>query len=84
MFLSLSKDPKCKSYEFVKGAIKDTFCSCKIDILWFHYWFPKALSNHLPVTEAIPFLYDDLQSSCKKFIGLTIKSEVPGKCEDDC
>ena len=83
MSLPLSKHPKCKSYEFVKGAIKDPFHSCKSDILWFHCWFPKALSNHLPVIKAIPFLYDDLQSSYKKLIELTI-SQVPGKCEDRC
>ena len=31
----------------------------------------------------IPFLYDDLQSLYKELIGLTIKPEVLGKCDDD-
>lgn len=71
MSLPSSQQPRC-SY------------SCKIKIQQFYCWSPKALSGHLPVTEAIiPFLYNDLQSLYKELIGLTIKPEVLGKCDDD-
>ena len=63
MFLPPSKQPKCKSVEVVKGAIKDPFTVAKLK---FFSSIAGLLQSYLtiyqPQKPLIPFLYDDLQS----------------------
>ena len=79
-----SKQSKCKSYEVVKGSIKDPFTVGKLKIFSFIAGHLKVyLTTYQSQKPLIPFLYDDLQSLYKELLGLTIKSKVLGKCEDD-
>ena len=85
MPLPRSKQPKCKSYEVVKGAIKDPF---PVVTLIFFSFIAGHLKPYLTIYQSqkplIPFLYDNLKSLHKELLGLTIKSEFLGKCNDDC
>ena len=84
MCLPPSKQPKCKGYEVVKGAIKYSFTVAKLK---FFSFIAGLLNPYLTIYQSqkplIPFLYDDLQSLYKEPSGLTIKFEVLAKCEDD-
>ena len=84
MPLPPSKQPKI-SYEVVKGAIKDPFTVAKLKLFNFT---AGCLKPYLTIYQSqkplIPFLYDDLQGLYKELLGLTIKSKVLEKCEDDC
>ena len=77
MFLPPSKQTKCKGYEVVKGAIKDTFTVAKLK---FFSLIASRLKPYLTIYQSqkplIPLLCDDLQSLYKELLGLTIKSEV--------
>ena len=81
MSLPGSKQTKCKSYEVVKGAIKEPFTVAKLKFSAF------IAGCYLTIYQSqkllIPFLYDDLQKFYKELLGLTIKSKVLGKSEDD-
>ena len=84
MFLPPTKQPECKGYEVVKGAIKDPFTVSKLK---FFSFIAGLLKRYLTIYQSqkplIPFLYDDLQSLYKELLGLTVKSEVLGKYEGD-
>ena len=84
MSLPPSKQPKFKGYEVVKGAIKNSFTVAELK---FFSFFAGLLNPYLTIYQSqkplIPFLYDDLQSLYKELSGITIKSEVLAKCEDD-
>ena len=72
-----SKQPKCKSYEVIKGSIKDPFTVAKLKIFSF---IAGLLTLYLTIYQSqkplIPFLYDDLQSLYKELLGLTIRPKV--------
>ena len=79
-----SKQPKCKSFEVVKGLIKDPFTVAKLKFFSFVAGLLKhCLTIYQSQKPLIPFLYDDLQNLYKELVRLTIKSEVLGKFEDD-
>ena len=84
MSLPRFKQSKCKSYEVIKGAIKDPFIVTKMT---FFSFIAGRLKPYLTIYQSqkplIPFLYN-LQSLYKELLGLTIKSEVLGKGNDDC
>ena len=71
MSLPPSKQPQCKTYEVVKGAIKDLF---KVTKLKFFSFIAGLLMPYLTIYQSqkplIPFLYDDLQSFYKELLGL--------------
>ena len=65
--------------------MKDPFRVAKLK---FFSFIAACLKPYLTVYQVqksfIQFLYDYLQSFYKELLGLTIKSEVLGKFEDDC
>ena len=84
MSIPPSKQPKCKSYEVYKGAINDPFTISKLKFFSFITGLLKfCLTIYQSQKPFIPFLNDDSQSFYKELLGLTIKSEVLGKCEDN-
>ena len=85
MSLPSYKQPKCKTYEVGKGAVKDPFTVAKLK---FFSFIAGQLMPYLTIyqspTPLIPFLYDDLQSLYRELLGFSIKSEVLEKRKDDC
>ena len=85
MSLPSYKQPKCKSYEVVKGAVKDPFTVAKLKFFGFIAGrLVPYLTIYQPQKPLIPFLYDDFQSLYRELLGFSIKSEVLQKCKDDC
>ena len=69
------KQTKCKSYEVVKGAIKDLFTVAKLK---FFSLIAGHLKPYLTICQLqkplISFLHDNLQSLHMELLGLTNKS----------
>ena len=82
--LAPSKQPKCKSYEVLKGAVKDPLVVAKLNFFSFlagH--FLPYLTSYQSQKPMIPFLHSDLQQMVKELLGLTIKSELIDKCKEN-
>ena len=82
--LAPSKQPKCKSYEVLKGAVKDPLLVAKLNFFSFlaGHLLPY-LTSYQSQKPMIPFLHSDLQQLMKELLGVTIKSELIGKCKEN-
>ena len=82
--LAPSKQPKCKSYEVLKGAVKDPLVVAKLNFFSFlaGHLLPY-LTSYQSQKPMIPFLHSDLQQLVKELLGLTIKSELIDKCKEN-
>ena len=82
--LAPSKQPKCKSYEVLKGVVKDPLVVAKLNFFSFlaGHLLPY-LTSYQSQKPMIPFLHSDLQQLVKKLLGLAIKSELIDKCKEN-
>ena len=82
--LAPSKQPKCKSYEVLKGAVKDPLIVAKLNFFSFlaGHLLPY-LTSYQCQKPMIPFLHSDLQQLVKELLGLTIKSKLIDKCREN-
>ena len=79
-----SKQPKCKSYEVLKNAVKDTSAVAKFNFFSFLAGrLLPYLTRYQSQKPMIPFLHDDIQQLVKELLSLTIKSEVTDNCKED-
>ena len=79
-----SKQPKCKSYEVLKNAVKDPSVVAKFNFFSFLAGrLLPYLTRYQSQKPMIPFLHDDIQQLVKELLSLTIKSEVIDNCKED-
>ena len=72
-----SKQPKCKSYEVLKNAVKDPSAVAKFNFFSFLAGrLLPYLTRYQSQKPMIPFLHDDIQQLVKELLSLTIKSEI--------
>ena len=72
-----SKQPKCKSYEVSKNALKDPSVVAKFNFFSFLAGrLLPYLTRYQSQKPMIPFLHDDIQQLVKELLSLTIKSEI--------
>ena len=82
--LAPSKQPKCKSYEVLKGAVKDPLIVAKLNFFSFlaGHLLPY-LTSYQSQKPMISFLHSNLQQLVKELLSLTIKSELIDKCKEN-
>ena len=82
--LAPSKQPKCKSYEVLKGAVKDPLVVAKLNFFSFLAGqLLPYLTSYQSQKPMIPFLHSHLQQLVKELLGLTIKSELIDRCKEN-
>ena len=79
-----SKQPKCKSYNVLKDAMKDLSVVAKFN---FFSFLAGRLLPYLTCYQSqksmILFLHEDIQQLVKELLSLTIKSQVIDSCKED-
>ena len=78
------KTTKCKSYEVLKNAMKNSSVVAKFNFFSFlaGHLLPY-LTRYQSQKPMIPFLHDDIQQLLKKLLSLTIRSEVTDSCKEN-
>ena len=66
-----SKHPKCKSYDVLKNAVKDTSVAVKFNFSFLAGRLLPYLTRYQSQKPVIPFLHNDIQQLVKELLSLT-------------
>ena len=79
--LTKSKQPKCKGYETLKGAVKDRLIIAKLQFFSFVASMVEPyLTRYQTGSPMAPYIYFDLKNLVVNLLKLFIKSEVIKNC----
>ena len=80
--LTKSKQPKCKSYETLKDAVKDQLIIAKLQFFSFVASMVEPyLTSYQTDSPMAPYIYFDLKNLVVNLLKLFIKSEVIENCK---